>query len=203
MDEWMENNFKRIARGQHTKMFEKSLSLANEINNIPERILFLHKEIKEFKQSRSDFNLVGGYGDKIKAEIEYLELANLNQNKPVEVVEKPTFTPEISLLKEWILPDYLTKFTEIESTLFDRGFIDICYKWKKNKIDLADFICVITNYKYFKPIVKGKKIQDFHKRQFISERYGIGKTGLSETWKKNKHKIDLAVIPFSWIEKPK
>jgi hypothetical protein len=126
------------------------------------------------------------------------------ETEPISINAKnPTFIPETVLIKEWILPDYLSMFTEIERTLFDRGFIDNCYKWEKYKTDLADFICVITSYKYFKPIVKGKKIQDFHKRQFISERYGKGKTGMTETYKKYKPNIELAVIPFSWIEKPK
>lgn len=107
-----------------------------------------------------------------------------------------------SQLKESIYSDHISKFTKIESELFERGFIDSSHKWQKHKTDLADFLCVLINYKYFKPIVKGKTIKDFHKRQFISERYGYGKTGLSETWKKAKPQIQSAVIPFSWIEKP-
>lgn len=104
-------------------------------------------------------------------------------------------------LNKWILPDYQTKFSAIEHELFDRKYIDNFHKWQKHKTELANFLCVILNYKYFRPFVKGKKIQDFHKRQFISERYGYGKTGLSETWKKTKPKFDLVKIPFPWVEK--
>jgi hypothetical protein len=110
-----------------------------------------------------------------------------------------------SQLKEWILPDCLEKFTEIEKELFKRGFIDTFHKWHdcKTKRNLVEFLCVIVNYKYFRPIVRDKKIKDFHKRQFISERYGFGKTGLTETWKKTKPKIESAIIPFFWIERAK
>jgi|GEM_PF-4206622 len=142
----------------------------------------LDKELREF----------------LNTELKYRE----QQTQPL-TPGKPIFTPETDLLKEWILPDYLTKFTAIELELFSRGFIDNSYKWQKYKTDLADFLCVITSYKYFKHVVKGQKRQGFHYRQFISERYGFGMTGMTETWKKSKPKIDIAMIPFKWIEKPK
>jgi len=108
----------------------------------------------------------------------------------------------VELLEGWILPDFISKYIEIEKELYNLGYIDKAYKWKKKKTELANYVCVIINYKYFKPIVDGKKIKDFHKVHLISERFGYGKTGLSETWKKHNKNIDLAKIPFSWIEAP-
>lgn len=128
---------------------------------------------------------------------------SITPDKYDDNTDKLTFTPETDLLKEWILSDYLSTFTAIEHELFKRGYIDNSYKWKETKIKLTDFLCVIISYKYFKIIVKSKKIHDFHKRQFISDRYGIGKTGITQTWKKAKPKIDIAKITYSWIEKPK
>jgi|GEM_PF-5161469 len=118
-------------------------------------------------------------------------------------LKEPQFKLETDKLKEWILPDYLNTFTTIEQELLNKGYINYSYEWVKKKSELAEFLCVIINFKYFKPVVKGKRIKDFHKRQFISERYGFGKTGLSETWKNTNPKFDIAIIPFSWIEKPK
>jgi hypothetical protein len=128
------------------------------------------------------------------------------KNLTLEFIEllksKISFEPETEILIDWILPDYIEKFIENEKQLFIRGYIDQSYKWKKHKTELADFLCVIINYKYFKPNVKGKKVRDFHKRQFISVRYGYEKTGLTETWKKKKPKFELACIPFSWVINP-
>lgn len=112
------------------------------------------------------------------------------------------FIPEIDNLNEWVLSDHISKFTKVEVELFNRGYIDKSYKWQKQKTTLCDFLCVIIDYRYFKSRLKGKPIEDFHKRQFISERYGYGKTGLSETWKKVKPQLKGAIIPFLWIEKP-
>lgn len=119
-------------------------------------------------------------------------------NKP----DEPVFIPNNEDLSDWILPDFIPKFLEIEKELFRRGYIKNSYQWQKHKTVLIKFLCVIINYKYFRQIVKGKKIQDFHKRQFISERYGFGKTGLTETSKKHKPTLEFALIPFSWIKKP-
>lgn len=131
--------------------------------------------------------------------------------KPQMKIETKSFQSGLTLekinelanqLKEWILPDYLNKFIEIEKELYKREYIDQNHKWTKNLTLLVDLVCVITDYKYFKQTVNGKRIQDFHKRQFISQRYGYEKTRLKETWKKRKPKIEFAKIPFSWIEKP-
>jgi len=135
----------------------------------------------------------------------YIEYKNwlLERKKVIEnsgnLIE---FIPETNKLKEWIMQDYITKFTEIEIELFNRGFIDIDYKWKKYKTLLADFVCVISEYNFIKRIVKGKQNKPFHKRQFLSDRYGFGKTGLTETNKKYKPKFENSVILFSWITKP-
>jgi len=137
-----------------------------------------------------------------ESEISFDFLKNLASGFIELLKSKISFEPETNILIDWILPDYIEKFIEIEKQLFIRGYIDQSYKWKKQKTELAEFLCVIINYKYFKPNVKGKKVQDFHKRQFISGRYGYEKTGLTETWKKKKPKFELACIPFSWIEKP-
>ncbi len=115
--------------------------------------------------------------------------------------KKPVFVFKDKGLKDWILPANIDKFKEIEKELFEREYIDNSYQWKKHKTELVDFVCVID--KYFRPIVKGKRIQDFHKRQFISERYGYEKTGLTDTWKKRNPKLETAKITFFWIEPPK
>lgn len=124
---------------------------------------------------------------------------NLKDNPKPDAIP---FIPKTDKLNEWILSDYISKFTEIEIELFNRGFIDASYKWQKSKTDLVYYICVLKEYRYFRPRVNGKTIKDFHKKQFISERYGYDKTGLSEAWKKANRQIENAVIPFYWIKKP-
>ena len=124
MEEWTKDMFKRIARGQQDTMFKKSLTLANEIYSIPEMILFLHKEIKEFKQSGRDFNLVGGFVYKIKAEIEYLEL--LSHNQQAIAGEPPFKRLPITLTNDQAndLFDLLVKGGYIPNTT-DKD----CFKW--------------------------------------------------------------------------
>jgi hypothetical protein len=126
----------------------------------------------------------------------------INKGEKQNINEKSEFIPETANLKDWIYPDYIPKFTTIEEGLFQRGFIDNSYQWKKHKTDLAEFACLIIGLKYFKPIVKGKRIQNYHIRQFISERYGFNKTGLTETWKKKKPTFNLSKASFYWINIP-
>ena len=146
--------------------------------------------IEAYKRNKESLKEVETYVSKLITETE----------KPS--IEQP-FKPDIDGLKTFVLPDNLQWFAEIETELFNRGYIDGAYKWMKNKTDLIDFLTVIYTMKVFRPSVNGKRLQDFHKRQFISGRYGQGKTGLTETAKKHKPKTDIAVIPFSWIKKPK
>lgn len=115
---------------------------------------------------------------------------------------KTTFKHKDENLKDWILSDFITKFKDIEKELFERGYLNKSYQWKKHKTELIEFLCVISEYKYFKHCAKGKPIKDFHKRQFISERYGYGKTGLTETSKKYKPTLKIASSQFYWIKKP-
>ncbi|RKX47410.1 MAG: hypothetical protein DRP32_08830, partial [Thermotogae bacterium] len=135
-----------------------------------------------------------------KRKITFLENRKA-QSEAVQIASKATFIPNDEHIKDWILHDYISKFKETEIGLYNKGYIDNSYKWKKNKTDLIDFLFVISHHKYFKRIVKGKLIKEFHKRHFISERYGFGKTGLSETAKKHKPKLEIALIPFSWINR--
>jgi len=106
-------------------------------------------------------------------------------------------------LRGWIDSDYISDYIEIEKELLSKGYINSDYKWQKHKIELAEFLCVIISFKYFSPIVEGKRIKDFHKRRFIEQRYGYKENGLSQTWKKVKNNIETAKITFSWITKPK
>jgi hypothetical protein len=133
-----------------------------------------------------------------KTYIEYLE-SRLN---PKESQPEQIFTPKTDTLKDWLKPDYIKPFIEIEQGLFERGFIDANYKWLKSKKDLIDLLIVITDYRLFKERVLGKKMQSFHYRQFISKRYGFGKTGLTETGKKYKPTIEIARASFLWVKKP-
>ena len=98
----------------------------------------------------------------------------------------------------------IEKFKEIEKELFNLGYLNNSYQWntKKTKKKLIDFVSVVDHYGYFRKLnISRAPVKDFHKRQFISERYGFGKTGLSETSKKYKPSLEEALIPFSWIEK--
>lgn len=105
-------------------------------------------------------------------------------------------------LKEWIYSDHLENYIEIEMELLSRGFLDADYQWKKYKTEMIDFLKVIEHYQFFRPVVLSVRKKDFHYRQFISELYGFGKTGLSETVKKHKPSLESAQIPFSWIGNP-
>jgi len=109
---------------------------------------------------------------------------------------------ETEILKDWILSDYLSEFGEIEKELFSRKFIDNNYKWKKTKRNLIEFLIVIQEYGFFKRVVQGNQKQGFHYRRFIAERYGYGKFGLSDSWKKHQPNLNEAKIPFFWINKP-
>ncbi len=120
-----------------------------------------------------------------------------NTAKPLSDVAQKT-----DLLKDWIKSDYITNFSEIENELLKRGFIDASFKWIKSKRKLIEFLLVIEGYRFFKGTVLGEKKQSFHYRQFISERYGYGKTGLTETNKKYKTDVELAKATFFWIKKP-
>jgi hypothetical protein len=103
-------------------------------------------------------------------------------------------------LKNWIYHDSLKTFINIENELLERGYLNDNYKWVKYKTFLIDFLITIQHNKFFKNIVKGQKKQDFHYRQFISELYGYGKTGLTETSKKHKPKLEIASSLFLWVE---
>lgn len=139
----------------------------------------------------------------------FVELGKQFQNAwfggkvPPATNKTPTpFNPKIDKeLKAWIYPNNIEKFAEIETELFAQGFINATYKWQmgkgKGKRKLIDFI--ITIDKYIKPVVKRKQIQDFHKRQFFSERYGFGKTGLKDSWKKYQPSQTEAKVPFFWL----
>lgn len=133
---------------------------------------------------------------------EFFILQMTSENKP----PKQSFTTKEENIKDWILPDYIDLFFEIEKELFDRGYIDNSYKWQmgenKGKVKLIDFLCVIIEYKYFKQRVNGKNKEDYQKRHFISERYGFEKTGLSESAKKYIPTLKLALGSFSWINPP-
>ena len=165
--------------------------------------------VREFVRTNNYFNETTRIEEiKLWLKDNRIPMANDEKEKP----PKTDFQSGLSLqetnelssqLKEWILPDYLNKFVEIEKELYNREYIDQYHQWQKKLTVLVEFVCVIIVYNYFKPIVNGKKIKDFHKRQFISERYGYKKSGLTDTWGKVKPKIDSAKIPFSWIEKPK
>ena len=105
-------------------------------------------------------------------------------------------------LKDWIRAVKIEKFVSIEKELFEKGFIDSSHKWVAQKTELADFAYIIIHYKYFEQSVNRKRIKDFHKRQFISERYGFPKTGsksLGETWKSSKPNFESANKNFPWI----
>jgi len=209
-------NFIKLVLNNFPDVVSNSITGGN-INEIISLMKRFNKEFEILKIKKEHGIIAENEGnpfDDYKNDIFKNEIANYNitekrngnfensQTNSVDKSTKPDFIPQTDNLKNWILTDYITKFTEIEKELFSRGYINDSYKWMKHKTELAEFICVLIDYKYFKPIVQGKKIQAFHKKQFISERYGFGKTGLSETWKKTKPKIEHAKIPFSWIEKP-
>ena len=137
-----------------------------------------------------------------KRKMEFLENKKMKLNPAKEPIStNASFIPNDENLKDWIYANAISKFKETEEELYNREYLDTSYKWQKQKTKLIDFIHVIISYNYFKPIVKGKKTQDFHKRQFISQRYGFGKTGLTETAKKYKPELKIALIPFYWISK--
>lgn len=165
-----------------------SLSFFSEINNLG---------VKRGKFYRAWYIILENH----KVFEGYFTSQLTSENKP-----QTTFTPKAKNLKDWILSDYIDIFLEIEKELFNREYIDSSYKWQmgkgKGKVRLIDFLTVIIEYKYFKHIVHSIKIKDSHKRQFISERYGLGKFGLAESVKKHKPTFDIASIPFAWITKP-
>ncbi len=100
-------------------------------------------------------------------------------------------------LREWILPDLIPKFEEIENQLYNDGFLDIELKWnrKKTQKQCIDFYTLIKS-KYFKPVVRGRRISDSHKRNFIAKRYGFTSQQLMETSKKYKPTMKMAKATF-------
>jgi len=62
--------------------FSSTLNYANKIKSIDERILFLKKEIEEYKQMQDkwEFDIVG-YVDKVNKEIKYLFELNKRNKK--------------------------------------------------------------------------------------------------------------------------
>ena len=108
-------------------------------------------------------------------------------------------------VKEWILPDFVNKYTQLEKELFNRNYIDDKNNWAKSKIKLAEFLRVIIDLRYFKHKKDSSLLKDFHKRQFIEERYGYEKSGLSNTWEKFNRKVKASTIAkstFYWIVDP-
>ena len=114
----------------------------------------------------------------------------------------PTLKPETINLKNWIEFKKIPMFIDIEQGLFDKGFIDENHKWLKKKRKLIEFLKVISEYQFFREKVLAHKKQPFHYRQFISERYGYGKTGLTATSKEYKPTFEISKSSFFWIEKP-
>ncbi len=170
----------------------------NEFHEVPNE--FFRDIIFEFRQHFPK----GGRLEGINYFDDLIDLLIENYSpQPNETHSPPQlrFTPEITKLKDWILPSRIAKFTAIEQELFELSYIDNSYKWKKTKKGLIDFLCVIMHYEYFKLSIRGKKIQDFHKRQFISERYGFDKTGLTETAKKYKPTLSNAIAAFQGMSK--
>jgi hypothetical protein len=103
-------------------------------------------------------------------------------------------------LKAWIYSGSMETFNIIENELLNRKYLDEDYKWANKKTKLIDFLTVIHQKNFFRPIVLGKRKQLFHYRQFISEMYGYRKTGLTETSTKHKPTLNEALFHFSWIE---
>ena len=105
-------------------------------------------------------------------------------------------------IENWILPDKLDDFKRIEELLLNKEYLDNQFKWK-NKRRLIEFIAIVHHYSFFKPKVDRKLMQYYHYRQFISQLYGFGKTGLTETSTKYKPSVELSQAEFKWIESPK
>ena len=168
--------------------------------------LHLKKENILFKQSKNELKNFIGEKFSMYCQLfgEYKDYLN-NTILTSEQTDLKGFQSNLEpkhneILKDWIYPDSLKTFIDIENELLERGYLDDNYKWVKYKISLIDFLITIQHNKFFKNIVKGQKKQDFHYRQFISELYGYGKTGLTETSKKHKPKLEIASIPFLWVE---
>lgn len=131
------------------------------------------------------------------------EKSNTEPDKQKHNRPKESLPPhQIETLKEWVLFDYISIFLNVEKELYDRGYINEEYHWRKYKKNLLELVTLLHWYKYFKPIINGRKKKGFHYRQFIAERYGFDRIGLTETYKKYKPTNQLAENSFLWIKKP-
>lgn len=207
---------KRNLINQEIKKVQDSLERYNRnpsIHGFHKEISRYYKDInglyQYLKNNRNDIILLKECDSKIFLTFyPYEKLQFLAQVKESIGYEETGSQPDRKLnleteqIIDWIYQNHLSEFSEIEKELFLRGFIDENYKWQKTKKELIDFITVIMEYRFFKQIVEGNSKQSFHYRRFISERYGYGPKGLSESCKKYKPDIKTALIPFFWINKP-
>ncbi len=123
-------------------------------------------------------------------------------NHPNEVIDYYSNVKEPEEVKNWIDQESYYLFLNIERELLDQGILDAKYMWKKPFVRLKDLsVFLIDHHKVFRYVVNGNKAKAFRYRQFLSERYGLGKTKLNESTKKYKPTVDKAKVCFTWIDK--
>jgi hypothetical protein len=110
--------------------FNKTLSKANKIESTDERILFLKKEIKEYRQTRDNWALnLDNFEDKVNDEITYLsELKKSNKNdiqiKPIKHIWWKKSNRLLGYLIEKLMKlGYIDRETDINRVIKDH-FID-------------------------------------------------------------------------------
>lgn len=109
--------------------FDSTLNKANKIESIEERILFLKKELKEFKQQDGWDIDMDRYEDKIIQEIKYLdELPKSNNKSPVQININPIWWQKSNRLLGYLIEElaksgFIDRKTDINK-LIKQHFID-------------------------------------------------------------------------------
>jgi len=126
------------------------------------------------------------------------DVSNNITEDPATPVNKNFYSPVVNkdktILEQIIYSGNISKFHKLESHLKSIFFIDENHKWLKSKVLLCNFLSYLIKEKYFKQQQKYKLKKAFHYVQFLSQRYGLGKTGLSESWKKFNKDIDIELL---------
>jgi hypothetical protein len=179
------------------------------LNILDDYLILLSKEQLVHSTKHKEENNLGARI--LKTRIKYLEIIKIELTKKLNTNQKSDNPKEfessiinshLEKIQRWCYSDCIESFVKIEKELLKREYLNEKYKWEKHKTELIEFLQIIYNFKFFKSVVDGKNKQFFHYRQFISELYGLGKTGLSETAKNHKPSIELAKATFFWLENP-
>jgi len=196
-DESISNNQKIKGLKHYKTLFTHVLTELKAGNRIAGTILINSQEKKRYHQKELNYYLYH-----INYLIEFLngkiQGTTTQENGPQFNLPDMKFRQQTA--NDWIYSDKLQKFHEIEKELNIQGFINADYCWDNGKQKLIDLLTVLIENEYFKKVVNGKKKQTFHYRQFISERYNLSKTGLTEISKKYKPSIEIAKASFFGID---